>query len=466
MSSSLQAIPNNATNSSSSVGRVPPQNLEAEQSVIGSILLDPESIHTVLPLIRTDDFYQAAHQEIYYAMVQLAEQSRPIDLLTVTDQLTKNGKLELVGGAGYLSSLADNVHTSVNVQNYAGIVREKSTLREVISKSTKIIQEAFDEGDQVDEFLDRIEHVIFEISEKRSGNSLIPLSEVVKEGFKTIERYYDSPDAMGGTPTGFHELDKLLSGLQPSDLLIIAARPSMGKTAFALNIAQNVAIRSKVPVAIFSLEMSRAQLAMRMLCSEGRVDSAKLRGGGLTDEDWIRLTRAAGELSEAPVYIDDTAQVSALEMRAKCRRLKASRGLGLVIVDYMQLMRGHGRIESREREISEISRSLKAMAKELNVPVIALSQLNRAVESRDNKRPMMVDLRESGAIEQDADVITFIYRDEVYNAESPELGVAEIIIGKHRNGPTGTAKLAFLNKYTRFENLEYRYNESTPAPNE
>jgi replicative DNA helicase len=354
----------------------------------------------------------------------------------------------------------------VNVQNYAGIVREKSTLREVISKSTKIIQEAFDEGDQVDEFLDRIEHVIFEISEKRSGNSLIPLSEVVKEGFKTIERYYDSPDAMGGTPTGFHELDKLLSGLQPSDLLIIAARPSMGKTAFALNIAQNVAIRSKVPVAIFSLEMSRAQLAMRMLCSEGRVDSAKLRGGGLTDEDWIRLTRAAGELSEAPVYIDDTAQVSALEMRAKCRRLKASRGLGLVIVDYMQLMRGHGRIESREREISEISRSLKAMAKELNVPVIALSQLNRAVESRDNKRPMMVDLRESGAIEQDADVITFIYRDEVYNAESPELGVAEIIIGKHRNGPTGTAKLAFLNKYTRFENLEYRYNESTPAPNE
>jgi replicative DNA helicase len=390
------------------------------------------------------------------------EANRPIDLLTITDQLTKAAALDKAGGTAYLASIVDQIHTAANIQNYARIVREKSTLREVIGRSTQIVQEAYEEGEQVDEFLDRIEHIIFDISEKRASNSLMPLSEVVREGFKIIEKIYDSKDVVAGTPTGYHELDKLLTGLQNSDLMIIAGRPSMGKTAFALNIAQNIAIRAHKPVAIFSLEMSRVQLAMRMLCSEARVDSSKLRtGGSLTEEDWIRLTRAAGELSDAQVFIDDTAQVSALEMRAKARRLKASRGLGLVIVDYLQLMRSHSaRSESREREISEISRSLKAMAKELDVPVIALSQLNRAVETRENKRPMMVDLRESGAIEQDADVIAFIYRDEVYNPETQEQGVAEIIIGKHRNGPTGTAKLAFLNNYTRFENLEYRFSGS------
>ena len=448
-------IDSHSRSGGTSAKRVPPQNLDAERSVLGGILLDSEAVHNVLPVLRGEDFYAVAHQHIYEAMSGLARENQPIDLLTVSDQLKKSNHLESIGGAAYLARLVDVVHTAVNIGNYANLVREKATLRDIIQKSTQIINEAYDETEEIEVFLDQIEKVIFEISEKRTDNHLAPLADVVQEGFRTIEQLYDSADSVSGLRCGFHELDKMLSGLQKADLVIVAGRPSMGKTAFTLNMAQNVGLRGKKPVAIFSLEMSRAQLAMRMLCSEGRIDSNKLRSGQLTEQDWIRLTRAAGELSDAPIYIDDTAQLSVLEMRAKARRLKARHGLDLIIVDYLQLMRGHGKVESREREISDISRALKGMAKELDVPVIALSQLNRAVEARQDKRPMMVDLRESGAIEQDADVISFIYRDEVYNEESPDTGIAEIIVGKHRNGPTGTVKLAFLKHYTRFENLEY-----------
>ncbi len=441
-------------------GRIPPQNLEAEQGVLGGILLDPEAIHTVMPLLRPESFYSQAHQIIYSAMLMLFEKSQPIDLLTLTESLQKEGKLDVVGGAATLSTLVDNVHTAANIANYASIIREKATLRELITKSSAIAEEAYSAGDQVDDFLDRVEKVIFEIGEKRALTSLTPLSDVVREGFQKIEQLSDKGHTLSGLATGYAELDNLLSGLQAGDLIIVAARPSMGKTALALNIAQNVAIREKTAVAIFSLEMNRTQLAMRMLCSEGRVDSTKLRRGGLTEEDWIRLTRAAGELSDAAIFIDDSAQISALEMRAKARRLKANKGLGLIIVDYLQLMRSSFRGDNREREISEISRSLKAMAKELDIPVVALSQLNRAVESRQDKRPMMVDLRESGAIEQDADVITFIYRDEVYNPESLEGSKAEIIVGKHRNGPTGVVALSFLKQYTRFESHEYGHEHA------
>jgi len=433
--------------------RLPPQSLEAEVSVLGGILLENEALSRVLEVVHEGDFYREAHRKIFSAILELFERSEPADLITLSEALKKRAAFEEVGGIEYLNSLVNSVPTAANISYYAKIIKEKSILRKLINRATEIISQGYGDAGNVDDFLDRAEHAIFEISEDRVRPSFYPIKDIIKSSFKTIEKLYEKRQLITGVPTGFTRLDELTSGLQPSDLIIVAGRPSMGKTAFALNIAQHAAIEAQVPAAIFSLEMAKEQLALRMLCSEAKVDAHRLRGGFLSESDWPKLTRAAGTLSEAPLFIDDTAGLTALEMRAKSRRLRAERNLGLVIVDYLQLMRGRADSDTREQEISDISRSLKALAKELNVPVVAMSQLNRRVEERGDKHPQLSDLRESGAIEQDADVIIFLYRDEVYNKSEDKKGKAEIIIGKQRNGPTGTFELAFLDKYTCFENL-------------
>ncbi len=438
-----------------SLHKLPPQNLEAEQSVLGGILLDNQALNTVLEALTQADFYSDAHRKIFKAIIDLSERSEPCDLITLSNILKDQKRIDQVGGTAYLASLVDNVASAANISYYVKIIKEKSVLRRLIGSATEILNKSYDAGMDVDDILDEAEHAIFEISENKIRPAFHPIREIIRESFKTIERLYDKKELITGVATGFEKLDELTSGLQNSDLIIIAGRPSMGKTAFALNIAQYAALEAGVPVAIFSLEMAREQLATRMLSAEARVDSQRLRKGFLGETDWPKLTTAAGRLSDAPIYIDDTPAITVMEMKAKSRRLKADAGLGLVVLDYLQLMRGSSFKDSREQEISEISRSLKALAKELSLPVIALSQLNRKVEDRTNRRPQMADLRESGAIEQDADVIAFIYRDEVYNRsdDNPEKGMAEIIIGKQRNGPTGIVKLAFQEKYTRFENL-------------
>ncbi len=439
-----------------SLHKVPPQNLEAEQSVLGGILLDNLALNTVLELLETSDFYSEAHRKIFSSIIELSNRNEPCDLITLSNILKDQKRIEQVGGTAYLASLVDNVPSAVNIAYYAKIIKEKSILRRLIGTATEILNKSYDAGMDIDSVLDEAEHAIFEISENKIRPSFYPIRDIIKDSFKTIERLYAKKELVTGVATGFDKIDDITSGLQRSDLIIIAGRPSMGKTAFALNIAQYAALEMGVPVAIFSLEMAKEQLATRMLAAEARVDSQRLRKGFLGETDWPKLTTAAGRLSEAPIYIDDTPAITAIEMKAKSRRLKAENGLGLIILDYLQLMRGSSSYrDSREQEISEISRSLKALAKELSVPVIALSQLNRKVEDRTSRRPQMADLRESGAIEQDADLIAFIYRDEVYNRsdDNPEKGIAEIIIGKQRNGPTGMVKLAFQEKYTRFENL-------------
>ncbi len=451
-------------NSDLSSHKLPPQNLEAEQSILGGILIDNDAINTVLEILTPEDFYRESHKKIFDCMIDLSEKGHPADLITLTDLLKKKDILDEVGGVSYVAYLVDSVPTAANIKIYARIVKEKAILRKLISTATDIATKCYEAEGDVDEFLDHAEKVIFEISENKIRPSFFAMRDIVKDSFKTIERLYERKELVTGVPTGFKDLDKMTSGLQPADLIIVAGRPSMGKTALCLNMAQHAAIEGKFPVAVFSLEMSKEQLAIRMLCSEARVDASKLRGGFLSESDWPKLTRAAGFLSEAPIFIDDTPAISLLEMRAKARRLKADpkAGLGMIIVDYLQLMRGRGSAERREQEISEISRGLKALAKELSVPVVALSQLNRAVENRTDRRPQLADLRESGAIEQDADVIMFIYRDEVYNKseDNPKKGVAEIIIGKQRNGPIGTVELAFLNKYTAFEDLAHDSDSS------
>ena len=434
--------------------KIPPQNLEAEQSVLGGILIEPDALSRVLEIMRGTDFYREAHQKIFTAMVELYQKGTPVDLITLTDHLLNRGRMEELGGTAYLVSLADAIPSAANIEVYARIVRDKATLRRLISFSSEIASKSYRFSGDVEEILDQAEKSIFEITEDKITPQVYPLSEVIKDSFRTIEELYDRKERVSGLPTGFTKLDQFTSGLQPSDLIIVAGRPSMGKTAFALDMARNAATLAEVPVVIFSLEMSRQQLAIRMLCSEARVDAHRLRSGYIGERDWPRLTHAAGVLSEAPIYIDDSPALSVLQMRAKARRLKADRGLGLVVVDYLQLMSGRSGADRREQEISEISRSLKALAKEIHVPVIALSQLNRKVEDRTDKRPVMADLRESGAIEQDADVILFIYRDEMYDENSKQKGIAEINIGKQRNGPSGVrVNLAFLSQYTRFENL-------------
>lgn len=433
--------------------RLPPQNLEAETSVLGAVLLENEALNRVLEILKEDDFYRNAHRRIFSAILHLYEHSEPVDLITLSEVLKTRGELDDVGGVEYLNSLVNAVPTAANISYYAKIIKEKAVLRKLINRATEIVSQSYSNSGDVDEFIDQAERTIFEISEDRVRPSFYPIKDLIKSSFKTIERLYEKRQLITGVPTGFQRLDELTSGFQPSDLIIIAGRPSMGKTALALNIAQNASVQAAIPAAIFSLEMSKEQLALRMLCSEAKVDAHRLRGGFLSEADWPKLTRAAGSLSEAPLFIDDTPGLSALEMRAKTRRLKIEHNLGLVIVDYLQLMRGRASADSREQEISDISRSLKALAKELAIPVIALSQLNRRVEERGDKRPQLSDLRESGAIEQDADVILFLYREEVYNKSEENRGKAELIIGKQRNGPTDKVDLAFLDKYTRFENL-------------
>ena len=437
--------------------RIPPQNLEAETSVLAGVLLDNEALNRVLEVLKEGDFYRESHRKIFSAILDLYERSEPVDLITLAEALRKREVLEQVGGIEYLNSLVNSIPTAANITYYAKIVKEKAILRKLVNRATDIVSQVYGHSGNVDDFLDQAERSIFEISEDRVRPSFYPLKDIIKSSFKTIERLYEKRQLITGVPTGFSKLDELTSGLQPSDLIIVAGRPSMGKTAFALNITAHASIEGGIPSAIFSLEMSKEQLALRMLCSEGKVDAHRLRGGFLSESDWPKLTRAAGSLSEAPIFIDDTPGVTVLEMRAKTRRLKAEHNLGLVVVDYLQLMRGKADSDTREQEISDISRSLKALAKELNLPVIALSQLNRRVEERGDKRPQLADLRESGAIEQDADVIILLYRDEVYNKseDNPNKGKAEIIIGKQRNGPTDKFELTFLDKFTCFENITY-----------
>jgi len=438
-----------------SLHKIPPQNIEAEQSILGGILLDNHAVNSVLEILKVDDFYGEAHRKIFLSIVDLSEKNEPSDLITLSNILRDKKQIDDVGGVAYLASLVDNVPSAANIAYYSKIVKEKSILRRLIGASTEILNKSYNTTADVENVLDDAEHAIFEISENKIKPSFFPLKDIIKDSFKAIEKLYEKKALITGITTGFEELDRLTSGFQKSELIIIAGRPSMGKTALAINMAQNAAIEMGIPIALFSLEMSKEQLAIRMLSSEARVDSQRLRKGFLGETDWPKLTTAAGRLSDASIYIDDTPAISVLEMKAKSRRLKAEKGLGLIVLDYLQLMRGRNTSLPREQEISEISRSLKALAKELDVPVVALSQLNRQVEARTDKRPYMADLRESGAIEQDADVILFIYRDELYNKseDNPEKGLAEIIVGKQRNGPTGKVKLAFLNEYTRFENL-------------
>ena len=437
-----------------SILKVPPQNLEAEQSVLGGILLENAALNPVLEIMAGSDFYSDAHRKIFGGILELSDRNQPVDLITLSNHLRDKKQLDAVGGAVYLSQLVDNVPSAANISHYARIVKEKSVLRNLIGTATEILNRTYGAGADVDSVLDEAEHAIFEISQNKIRPSFYPLKDIIKDSFRTIERLYEKKELITGVATGFTKLDEMTSGLQRSDLIIIAGRPSMGKTAFALNIAQFCSVEEGVPVAVFSLEMAKEQLAMRMLSSEARVDSQKIRKGFLGESDWPKLTTAAGRLSEARLFIDDTPSISVLEMKAKSRRLKAEHGLGLIVLDYLQLMKGSAYSDTREQEISEISRSLKGLAKELNVPVVALSQLNRKVEDRTSRRPQMADLRESGAIEQDADVILFLYRDEVYNKseDNPEKGFAEVIIGKQRNGPVGTVKLVFQEKFTRFEN--------------
>ena len=433
--------------------KLPPQNIEAEQSILGGILIENDALNTVVEFLEAGDFYREAHQKIFLSMIALSEKSEPLDLITLTNELKKTKELESIGGASYLASLVESVPTAANIAYYAKIVKDKSTLRKLISTATEIVTQSYQEGKDLEDFLDDAEQAIFRISEHRVKPAFYPIKEIVKESFKVIERLYEKKELITGVPSGFKDLDRKTAGFQNADLIIVAGRPSMGKTALCLNIAQHVAINAKIPTAVFSLEMSKEQLAIRMLCSEARVDSARLRSGFLSESDWPKLTMAAGALSDAPIFIDDTPAISVLELRAKARRLKADRGLGLVIIDYLQLMRGRSGVERREQEISEISRSLKALAKELDIPVLAISQLSRKAEDRPGRRPQLSDLRESGAIEQDADVIIFIYRDVVYNPDSDQKGTAEVIIGKQRNGPTGKVDLSFISEVTTFKDL-------------
>lgn len=439
--------------------RVPPNNLEAEQAVIGAILLDPESFSTAAERLTPTDFYRTSHQVIFEAMAELFEKGEPIDLVTVTTLLANNNKLEVAGGVTYLTDLASSVPTAANIDYYSKIVEEKALLRRLIQTATNIVTQSYTREDEVEDVLDEAERSILEVASRKNVRAFKPIKDVLIDVYDNIERLHHAKDDVTGIPTGYRDLDRITSGFQKNDLIIIAARPSMGKTAFALNIAQNVAINTNEIVAIFSLEMGAEQLVQRMLCAEGNIDSQRLRTGKLEQEDWSKLTMAMGSLSHAGIFIDDSPGIRVADIRSKCRRLKQEHGLGLVIIDYLQLIQGSDRMrENRQQEVSEISRSLKALARELEVPVIALSQLSRSVESRQDKRPMMSDLRESGSIEQDADIVGFLYREDYYDQESDNQNI-EIIISKQRNGPTGTIELAFVKEYNKFVDLDYRYSE-------
>ncbi len=437
--------------------RTIPHNLDAERSVLGAILVENAAINRAQEILREDDFYREPHRTLFKVMSSLSEKSSAIDAVTVKDELMRSGELEAVGGPAYIASLLDDVPRSANVEYYARIVKEKAILRGLIEAGSQIVGTAYEASQEIEEILDQSERLIFKIAQDQLRQGFVPMKVIADESLKTIERLAEHRQLVTGLPTGFPRLDEYTSGLQNSDLVIMAARPGMGKTSLALNIAQHIGMKAGRHVGIFSLEMSREQLFLRLLTGLARVDAHRLRTGRLSKEDWTRLTLALGEVSAAPIYIDDTPGISVLEMRAKSRRLKMEHGLDLIVVDYLQLIHGRGRFENRTQEISDISRSLKELAKELAIPVIAISQLSRAPEQRGgDRRPQLSDLRESGAIEQDADVVMFIYREEVYKQTEENRGRAQVIIAKQRNGPIGTLDLAFIREYTKFEELEWR----------
>jgi len=437
-----------------SLERTLPHNIDAEKSVLGAILVNNENYYRVIEKLRAEDFYLNAHRVIFKQMLELIDRSKAIDLITIQEELVRASQLESAGGITYLASLLDGIPHLINIEFYIEIIGEKALLRQMINSTNKIMAECFDQSDPAEEILDRAEQALFNLSEKRMKAGFVSVKEMELPATRLLEKLYTEREMITGVATGFKDLDRMTSGFQPSDLVIVAARPSMGKTALCLNIAQHVALHKGAPVGMFSLEMSKEQLLMRMLCAEARVDAHKVRTGYLGKDDFRKLIDSLGRTTQAPMYIDDSSTLTVMEMRAKCRRLKAEHGLSLIIVDYLQLMSGYGRVENRTQEISGISRGLKALAKELNVPVVALSQLSRAPEQRQgDHKPQLSDLRESGSIEQDADLVMFIYREEVYKPSEENAGLAELLISKQRNGPTGVVKLAFLREYTRFENL-------------
>lgn len=443
------------------IGKISPNDIEAEQAILGSMLTDKDAVASAIEVLKPDDFYREDNKAIYEAITNLYSRSEPVDIITVKAELTANGKFENVGGLEYLAMLPDKVPTTANVEQYIKIVEEKALLRNLIKTGNEIVQMGYSQTEEVEDIMDLSERKIFDLLKDRTKTSYTPIKDVLVDTFAQIERLYNKSDMITGIPTGFTELDYRTAGLHNSDLILVAARPAMGKSAFVINIAANAAIRSETPVVIFNLEMSKEQVANRILCSEAMVDSNKIKTGKIEEEDWTKLAEALGRISDAPIYIDDTPGISIAEIRAKCRKLKLEKNIGLVIIDYLQLVTASGKKNaSREQEISEISRSLKILAKELNVPVIALSQLSRAPEQRkDDHRPILSDLRESGAIEQDADIVMFLYRDDYYNENSEEKNIAEVIIANHRGGSTGTVKLAWIANYTKFANSERRYQD-------
>lgn len=445
--------------------RVPPHNIEAEQAVIGAIFLEPSAFSAASEILLAGDFYRAGHQRIFQAMMDLSDKGEPIDLVTVTTSLSNEQTLDEAGGVSYLTDVASSVPTAANIEYYSKIVEEKALLRRLIRTATDIVTTTFASEGEAEAALNEAEKSILEVSSRKNTGSFQAIKDVLIDVYDNIEKLHQNDADVTGVPTGYRDLDRITSGFQQNDLIIIAARPSVGKTAFALNIAQNTATKTDENVAIFSLEMGAEQLVSRMLCAEGNIDSQRLRTGSLLPDDWGKLTMAMGSLSNAGIYIDDSPGIRVSEIRSKCRRLKQEHGLGMIIIDYLQLIQGSDSSrENRQQEVSEISRSLKGLARELNVPLIALSQLSRGVEQRQDKRPMMSDLRESGSLEQDADIVGFLYRDDYYDSESEQQNIIEIIISKQRNGPTGTVELAFVKEYNKFVDLDHRYQSSEVPP--
>ncbi len=441
-------------------GKIPPHDIEAEQAILGSMLTDKDAVISSLEKLKSQDFYREDNREIFEAIFNLYSKSLPVDIVTVKSELVEMGSFERVGGFEYLAELPDKVPTTANVDMYIKIVQEKSMMRRLIEMSNELIALGYDESEDVDSILDVAEKKVFALSQNKSSKTYFSMKEILAASLAELEKLYNQKGIITGLTTGFADLDMMTAGLHESDLIIVAARPAMGKSAFAINLATNAAVKANKGAVIFNLEMSKEQVANRILCSEALVDSNKVRTGKLDDEDWMKIATATSSLSEAPIYIDDTPGITVMEIRAKCRKLKLEKDIGLVVIDYLQLVSGSGKRNStREQEISEISRSLKILAKELDIPVIALSQLSRSAEKRDDKRPMLSDLRESGAIEQDADLVIFLYRDDYYNPDSEEKNVAEVIIAKHRGGSTGTVKLSWLPNYTKFGNLDRYHGE-------
>jgi replicative DNA helicase len=444
------------------IDRIPPHNNEAEQSVIGAVFLEPQALITAAELLMPEDFYRTAHQKIFQTMISLSDKGQAIDVVTVTEELSAKKELEDVGGISYLSEIANSVPTAANIVHYARIVEEKALLRRLIRVATSIVEDGYAREDEVEALLSEAEKKMMEVSNRKNSGDFRHIKDVLVETYDNIELLHTRKGDVTGIPTGFRDLDKITAGFQRNDLIIVAARPSVGKTAFALNVAQNVATKTDENVAIFSLEMGAEQLVMRMLCAEGNIDAQVLRTGALEAEDWRKLTMAMGSLSNAGIFIDDSPGIRVNDIRSKCRRLQQEHGLGMIMIDYMQLIVGSGSKpgENRQQEVSEISRSLKSLARELKVPVVALSQLSRGVEQRQDKRPMMSDLRESGSIEQDADIVSFLYREDYYDKETENQNMIEIIIAKQRNGPTGTVTLAFAKEFNKFVNIDWSQHES------